>query len=242
MPPRSEPRIGAFFDVDKTILAENSGTLYFKYLYERGEVGLGDALRNLASYLRYKLDLLDVERWTARTMEQWFRGLRVEDVERQARQWFESHVLPVIYPEARAQVRRHREQGHVVALVSASTDLVIGPLAANLGVEHILHTRLEVRDGVFTGRVIPPLCFGEGKIYWLRQLIERERIDLARSYFYTDSITDRPLLDLVGHPVAVNPDLLLYWEARRRRWPVRLFTPPVRHEANGARASDATRA
>ena len=95
-----------------------------------------------------------------------------------------------------------------------------------LVMEHSLHTHMEVQDGVLTGRVVQPICFGEGKIYWLQQLIESEQVDLARSYFYTDSITDVPLLDLVGHPVVVNPDPLLYRHARRRRWPVRYFRPP----------------
>jgi phosphoserine phosphatase len=74
--------------------------------------------------------------------------------------------------------------------------------------------------------VIEPICFEEGKIYWLEQFIDEQAIDLAKSWFYTDSITDLPLLDLVGHPVAVNPDPLLYRQAVRRRWPVRFFEPP----------------
>ena len=123
-------------------------------------------------------------------------------------------------------MREHQAQGHVVAIVSGATKFVVRPLAARLGIKHILYTRLEVEDGRFTGRVIEPICFEEGKIYWLQQLIDEQRIDLAKSWFYTDSITDLPLLDLVGHPVAMNPDPRLYREAARRRWPVRFFTPP----------------
>jgi phosphoserine phosphatase len=84
-----------------------------------------------------------------------------------------------------------------------------------------------VEDGLFTGRVIEPICFEEGKIYWLQQFIEEHGIDLAKSWFYTDSITDLPLLDLVGHPVAANPDPLLYRAAVKRRWPVRFFEEPL---------------
>ena len=73
------------------------------------------------------------------------------------------------------------------------------PRRSAIGVEHILYTRLEVENGAFTGRVIEPICFEEGKIYWLQQFIEQQRIDLAMSYFYTDSITDLPLLDIVGY-------------------------------------------
>ncbi len=218
-------RIGAFFDVDKTILAENSATLYLKALYLRGEVDWKDVVTNLGSYLRYRLNLLDLERWTASAMIH-FKGRSVAELERESEQLFGEFIRPTIYAEATELIEHHRKEGHVVALVSGATKLVTQPLAEHLGVEHSLYTHMEVKDGVFTGRVVQPICFGEGKIYWLQQLIEREQVDLARSYFYTDSITDVPLLDLVGHPVVVNPDPLLYRQARRRRWPVRYFVPP----------------
>lgn len=227
MPPRRTPRVGAFFDVDKTILSENSATLYLKALYLRGEIDWRDLVANLGSYLRYRLNLLDLERWVANAMVH-FKGRSVESLEREAELLFREELLPSMYAEAVELIDSHRKQGHVVALVSGATRFVIQPLAAHLGVEHCLYTHMEVKDGVFTGRVLQPICFGEGKIYWLQQLIEREQIDLARSYCYTDSITDLPLLDLVGHPVVVNPDPLLYRQARRRRWPVRYFTAPER--------------
>jgi HAD superfamily hydrolase (TIGR01490 family) len=226
-------RIAAFFDMDKTILSENSGTLYFRALYDRGEVDWKTLAVNLGSYLQYKLNLLDLERWTARTMLQ-FRGRSVRALQAEADAWFEEYVKPSIYPEAARIVGEHLAQSHVVALVSGATPFVVRPLADHLGVEHVVPTQLEVKDGVYTGRVIEPVCFGEGKIYWLQQLIEREAIDLPRSFFYTDSITDLPLLDLVGHPIVVNPDPLLYREARRRRWPIRLFRPPARRSASAA--------
>jgi HAD superfamily hydrolase (TIGR01490 family) len=215
----------AFFDVDKTILAENSGTLYLRALYDRGEVDWSTLLRNLGSYVQYKLNLLDLDRWTKSTMSQ-FKGRSERALVREANRWFVDYVRPTIYPEAQELVSEHEHRGHVVALVSGATKFVLRPLAEHLGIRHIMHTHLEVHEGRFTGRVIDPICFGEGKIYWLQQLIERESIDLARSYFYTDSITDLPLLELVGNPQVVNPDPLLYREAVRRRWPVRFLRDP----------------
>jgi len=217
--------VGAFFDVDKTIIAENSGTAYLKTLYERGEIDWKAVVLGLGSYLRYKLNLLDIERWVERHSVE-FRGRSEASLAQEAGDLFRNVLLPSIYPEAEARVRWHLAQGHLVALVSGATKFVLEPLAAHLGVKHMLCTLLEVTDGVFTGRVIRPICFGEGKIYWIQQLIERESIDLARSYFYTDSITDLPLLDLVGHPVVVNPDPLLYRRALSRSWPVRFFERP----------------
>jgi putative phosphoserine phosphatase/1-acylglycerol-3-phosphate O-acyltransferase len=224
--PRPRPAsIGAFFDVDKTILAENSGTAYLKVLYERGEIDWRTVVFGIGSYLRYKLNLLDIERWTEKNSGL-FRGRSEATTAREAQELFRTVLLHAIYPDAERLVRRHVAEGHLVALVSGSTKFVLEPLAEHLGVKHMLCTQLESREGLFTGRVVRPICFGEGKIYWIQQLIERESVDLARSYFYTDSITDVPLLDLVGHPVVVNPDPLLYRRALQRHWPVRFFQKP----------------
>jgi HAD superfamily hydrolase (TIGR01490 family) len=231
MPPRRStddvPRAGAFFDMDKTLIAENSGTLYMKYRYERGEVGKWDLLSGLGAYLRYKAGLLDIDRWTKSMLAE-FKGQSEVALAREANRWFKDMVVGTLYPEAVEIIDWHKAQGHVVAIVSGATRFVVKPLAEHLGIRHFLYTRLEVEDGRFTGRVIEPICFEEGKIYWLQQLVEEQRIDLARSWFYTDSITDLPLLDLVGHPVVTNPDPFLYRTAVKRRWPVRFFTPPDR--------------
>ena len=222
---RTAPRIGAFFDMDKTLIAENSGSLYMKYRYERGEVGGWDLAKGLYAYLRYKAGMLDIRAFTQEAMLE-FRGQGERKLVREARDFVEKLVVPTVYPEAVEAVRWHQEQGHVVAIVSGATKFVVKPLAEALGIKHYLYTRLEVENGRFTGRVIDPLCFEEGKIYWLQQFIDERGIDLAKSWFYTDSVTDLPLLDLVGHPVAVNPDPFLFRAARRRSWPVRFFEPP----------------
>ncbi len=222
---RAEPSIGAFFDLDKTLIAENSGSLYVRYRYQRGEIDGIEVLKGLGAYLRYKLGILDIRHWTTQMMVQ-FRGKSEAELESEARVWFEEMVVGTIYPEAYELVLSHQDRGHVVAIVSGATKFVVRPIAARLGIEHMLYTRLEVENGLFTGRVIEPICFEEGKIYWLQQFIEEHGIDLAKSYVYTDSITDRPLMDIVGHPIATNPDPLLYREAVRRRWKVRFLDPP----------------
>jgi len=222
---RAQPRIGAFFDMDKTILSENSATLYMRYRYERGEMSKRDLMRGLGAYFRYKIGILDIRSWTLDMMAQ-FDGQSEKKLAEEAIAWVEDAVVETVYPEAERLVDEHLAESHVVAIVSGATAFVVRPIAARLGIEHILYTRLEVENGLFTGRVIEPICFEEGKIYWLQQFIEEQGIDLAKSYFYTDSITDLPLLDLVGHPVATNPDPLLYRTAVKRRWPVRFFDPP----------------
>jgi HAD superfamily hydrolase (TIGR01490 family) len=223
--PRERPRIGAFFDMDKTLLAENSASLYMRYRYDRGEISNAELLRGIGAYLQYKVGLLDIRSWTKGMMLQ-FKGQSAATLEAEARAWVAESVVGTVYPEADRIVREHRDRGHIVAIVSGATRFVAQPIAEHLGIEHLLYTRLEEEGGVFTGRVVEPICFEEGKIYWLQQFIEEQRIDLAKSWFYTDSITDLPLLDIVGHPVATNPDPMLYRTAVRRRWPVRFFEPP----------------
>jgi HAD superfamily hydrolase (TIGR01490 family) len=218
-------RVAALFDVDKTILARNSGRLYLEELYQRGEIDAWTVLSNLAAYLSYKLNRLDVERWAERALGQ-LGGRSEQELAAQAGRFFEARVRPRIYPEAEQRVRWHLERGDVVALVTGSTRFVVEPLAAHLGVKHMLCTELEIREGQLTGRFVEPLCFGRGKVARVRELVESEQIDLVRSWCYTDSLSDLPLLELVGYPVAVNPDPGLYREARWRRWPVEFFSAP----------------
>lgn len=232
---RNAPRVGAFFDMDKTLIAENSGSLYMKYRYERGEVDGWELAKGLYAYLRYKAGILDIRAFTQAAMLE-FRGQSERRLLREARDFVSKMVTPTLYPAAVERVHWHQAQGHVVAIVSGATKFVVRPLAEHLGIRHYLYTRLEVEHGRFTGRVIDPICFEEGKIYWLQQLVDEKGIDLAKSWFYTDSVTDLPLMELVGHPVAVNPDPFLYRTARRRCWPVEFFEPP---EAGPARPQSA---
>jgi putative phosphoserine phosphatase/1-acylglycerol-3-phosphate O-acyltransferase len=111
----------------------------------------------------------------------------------------------------------------MVALLTAATSYIAGPTGHYLGVSHQLCTRLEVRDGRFTGRLLKPLCHGKGKLYWAIEFCRAHGADLERSYFYTDSIRDLPALEAVGNPRPVNTDRRLLRVARRRGWPVERF-------------------
>jgi HAD superfamily hydrolase (TIGR01490 family) len=219
------PRVGAFFDMDKTLIAENSGSLYMRFRYERGEVGARELARGLYDYLRYKAGVLDVRAFVISMAREFADQSEAELMER-ARDFVADRVIPTLYPEAVERIQWHRAQGHAVAIVSGATRFVVEPLARHLGLRHFLYTQLETEAGQLTGRIIDPVCFEEGKIFWLKRFVDERGIDLAKSWFYTDSVTDLPLLNLVGHPVPVNPDPRLYRTARRRSWPVRLFTPP----------------
>ncbi len=209
--------IGAFFDVDGTLIAKNSGPLYMKFLRRRGEIRRRDVFRTSYLYLRYRLGLLDIEAAAASTSA-WIRGRREQDVADHCRVWYREIVRQYLQPEMVRRVRQHQAQGDVVALLSSTTPYLAGPLAEELGIEHLIVSRLVVEDGRFTGDVHRPICYGRGKIHWAKRFARERDIDLAASWFYTDSVTDLPMLEIVGHPEIVNPDVRLRREARRRGW------------------------
>jgi HAD superfamily hydrolase (TIGR01490 family) len=174
--------------------------------------------------MRYKLGLLDIERAAASTSG-WIRGRSEEAVAQHCRVWYRDMVRQYLQPEMVRRVREHQAQGHVVALLSSSTPYLATPLAEELGIEHLLVSRLVIENGRFTGDVHRPICYGAGKIHWAKRFAAEHDVDLGASWFYTDSVTDLPMLEIVGHPEIVNPDPRLRREARRRGWNVMQISP-----------------
>ena len=217
-------KIAAFFDVDHTILAKSSGTLYVKYMHQIGLASRWDILKSLYWLILYKVDLIDIVRVTnqaMKTVEGWPETRLIEICD----QWFEVMVKQWIYPEAVELIRKHEQDGQVVSILTAATVYLGRPLSRYLGMENALCTRLGLKDGTLTGRIVEPMCYGAGKIFWAKRFCEEKGVDLSQSYFYTDSITDLGLLELVGHQVVVNPDPLLKREAAKRGWPIVNFNP-----------------
>jgi HAD superfamily hydrolase (TIGR01490 family) len=134
---------------------------------------------------------------------------------------------PMIYPEATGLIAEHRRDGHEVILVSASGQEVVAPIAEALGADGAMGTRMRIADGRYTGE-IEFYCYGEGKARAAQTLAQERGYRLERCYAYSDSITDLPLLEVVGHPTAVNPDRQLRRIALARGWPVLNFVAPVR--------------
>jgi len=211
--------VAAFFDVDGTLIARNSAPLYMKHLRETGQARRRDIARTFYYVGRYKLGLLDIERAIAVSVT-WIRGRDEAAVRADCDAWYATTVRGYLYPAMAATVEAHRRAGHVLVLLTSATRYLAGPLAADLGIEHLLVTQLLVEAGRFTGEVVRPVCYGEGKTYWAERFAAEHDVDLGQSYFYTDSITDLPLLERVGEPRVVNPDPRLGRVAARRGWPV----------------------
>jgi HAD superfamily hydrolase (TIGR01490 family) len=212
-------RIAAFFDVDRTLVACNTGRLFLRDSRRRGEISFLHGLRALGWMAKYHLSLIDLQFVAARVAEQ-MRGKSEREFEERCQQWVETEVLPLVVPGALRQIERHRAEGHVLAVLSSSSTYVTRPLAKTLGIDEVLSTIFEVAEGQFTGRLVGPACVGRGKIHWAEDLVARREIDLSQSWFYTDSYTDLPMLERVGNRVIVNPDPRLRLAAKRRGWPV----------------------
>jgi HAD superfamily hydrolase (TIGR01490 family) len=211
--------IAALFDIDGTLLARNSAPLYMRHLRRTGQARWRDVALTLYFLLRYKLGLLDLERALAASLE-WVRGRAEAEVRADAEAGYAAEVRPWVFPAMAATVAAHRRAGHLPVILTSATRYLAEPLAADLGIEYVLVTQLVVRDGHFTGEAVRPVCYGPGKIYWAERFAEAHGVDLRQSYFYTDSITDLPVLERVGRPRVVNPDPRLRRAAARRGWPV----------------------
>ncbi|MBM4430422.1 MAG: HAD family hydrolase [Chloroflexi bacterium] len=212
----------AFFDLDRTILTDSSGLLYMRYLWRRGDVSRWGMLRAYGYSALYKLGFFNYPAVAAK-LASTVSDDREEETRAFCQQWFEEMVVKYVAPKAIQRMDKHRAQGHAVTIISASTPYVVGPVAAHLGIEEYLCTRLEVVEGHFTGRIVEPACYGPGKIHWAGAYAREHGADLGHAYFYTDSHSDAPLLERVGHPVAVNPDSRLKALAARRGWSVEYF-------------------
>jgi HAD superfamily hydrolase (TIGR01490 family) len=219
----------AFFDLDKTVISKSSSLALTRPFYRAGLVSRSQLLKGAYAQLVYLMlgaDQKRMDRAKAGMLAVttgWNKG-EIEDLVREV---LEEVIDPYIYQEALDLIALHRALGRRVYIVSSSPEEVVRPLAERLGVEEVIATRAETKDGKYTGN-LEFYCAGDAKAEAIRQLAEAERIDLSESFAYSDSITDRPMLELVGNPVAVNPDRELRSLATQRDWRIRDFRRPVR--------------
>jgi putative phosphoserine phosphatase/1-acylglycerol-3-phosphate O-acyltransferase len=218
----SGPKVAALFDLDQTLLAGFSATAFYRERFLSGRMAPREIAASLFGTLSFAMGRTGFSAlMNASTAA--YRGLAEALLEEVGEEVFEKHLATRIYPESRALVHAHQEMGHTIAIVSSATRYQAGPLARDMGIEHVLCTELEVEDRIFTGRVVHPTCWGEGKATAARTLAAAQDLDLAESYFYTDSHEDLPLLEMVGRPRPLNPNRQLAQIAKERQWPVRRF-------------------
>lgn len=207
----------ALFDMDRTLVDTHTAKLYVRFQRQLREIGLAEALRSSYWLMQYTLGVIKAEEVALRVL-QGYRGKTDAWLTERCQRWFKSHVLEWVSAIGRARVREHLRAGHHVAIATSAVRQIAEPLARELSIPHLICSELEVRDGELTGAFTPPLCYGSGKLERAQVLVRALGVRLDEVTFYTDSITDLPLLEAVGHPIVVNPDARLRRLARRRGW------------------------
>ncbi|CAM5460904.1 HAD family hydrolase [Streptomyces abikoensis] len=225
----SLPRTAAFFDLDKTVIAKSSTLTFSKSFYQGGLINRRAVLRTAYAqfvFLAGGADHDQMERMRE-YLSSLCRGWNVQQVREIVAETLHELIDPIIYDEAASLIEAHHTAGRDVVIVSTSGAEVVEPIGELLGADRVVATRMVVEDGAFTGEV-EYYAYGPTKAEAIRELAESEGYDLSRCYAYSDSVTDIPMLETVGHPHAVNPDRGLRREAAARDWPVLSFNRPVR--------------
>lgn len=213
------PHIGALFDLDRTLIHGFSAKEFFQARLFSGKMSPKEIIAQFSGVLVYALGNRNFAGLAA-IGAKGVKGIKEEVFIEVGEDVYLNHLADSIYPESRALVEAHLAKGHTVAIVSAATPYQVNPIARDLNINEVMCTRMEVVNGKFTGKIIQPACWGEGKAIAAEQLAEKYNLDLSKSYFYTDSHEDIALLEIVGKPRPLNPDKALAAVAFQNDWPI----------------------
>jgi HAD superfamily hydrolase (TIGR01490 family) len=225
---KADGRQAAFFDLDKTVIARSSTMAFSRPLYAGGLLSRSAMLRSAYSHFFYHASGADHAQME-RLREQVSRmvvGWEVQQVRDIVATTLAELIGPIVYEEATALIAEHQAAGRDVVIVSASGVELVEPIGAMLGADQIIATRMGIAEGRYTG-TIDYYAYGQNKALAVRDLARERGYRLPECYAYSDSVTDLPMLEAVGHPVAVNPDKALRREAQARGWLIQDFTRPV---------------
>lgn len=218
----------AFFDLDKTILAKSSSFVFARPFYKEGLIGRSTVVRSAYAQFMYLVSGADHDQMEAMReyMSKLVTGWPADKVQQIVGETLDEIVDPLVYEEAVALIEEHKAAGRDVIIISSSGTDVVEPIGQRLGVDLAIGTQVAIEDGVYTGEIVF-YAYGEGKAEAMRTLAAERGYDLEASYAYSDSQTDLPMLEAVGHPFAVNPDADLRRVAVEREWPILDFAKPV---------------
>jgi HAD superfamily hydrolase (TIGR01490 family) len=221
----TETKAAAFFDLDRTIIGGSSVFVFGKVAYKSGLVTTRELLKDAQNAVAFKMSGASDEKTDAvkNRILQAIEGVEVTTLTAMA-----DEIIPKLMHDVRREARGlidlHADAGRDTYIVSASPIEIVGRFAQEMDMTGALGTVAEIRDGVYTGQLAQPFCYGEGKAHALHRIADEMGYDLEASYAYTDSAGDMPMLDAVGHPVAVNPDKALETISYHRGWPIVEFS------------------
>lgn len=210
----------AIFDLDNTLIAGDSDHLWGEFLIEQGVVDREKYRReNDRFFQEYRDGTLDIHEFLRFSLQP-LSEHPLGRLQAWHRQFMQERIEPILLPAATRLLDKHRQDGALLVIITATNRFVTEPIAERLGVDELLATEPEFRDGAYTGDVIDPPCFRDGKVVRLEQWLKQKGANLAQSWFYSDSHNDLPLLERVNHPVAVDPDDTLRQHAEMKGWPI----------------------
>lgn len=226
----------AFFDLDKTVIAKSSALAFGRSFYTSGLIDRRAALKSAYAQLVFSLAGADHQQMDRMrdALTAMCRGWDAAQVRQIVDETLHDLIDPLVYDEAVALIEQHHLAGREVVLVSSSGAEMVGPIGDLLGADRVIATEMEIESGRYTGE-IAFYAYGPNKATAIRELGAASGYDLADCYAYSDSITDLPMLEAVGHPTAVNPDRALRRAAAEKGWPVLDFHRPVRLRSRLAR-------
>ena len=210
----------AIFDLDNTLLGDDSDYLWGQFLVEQQLVDKDFYEReNQRFYEDYKAGTLDILEFLAFSLQPLSR-IEPDTLTKLHAQFMREKITPVILPKAKALLESHRENGDTLIIITATNSFITGPIAAALGVDNLIATEPEIIDGRYTGLVAGIPCFRDGKLTRLETWLLANQQNLEGSCFYSDSHNDLALLEMVSKPVAVDPDDTLAQHAASKGWPI----------------------
>ena len=223
------PRSAAFFDLDRTVIAKSSTLAFGRPLYRSGLMSRRAVLKSSYAQFVYLIAGADEDQlarlrdYSARMVEGW----PVAQVRQIVEETLHELIQPLVYDEALHLIAEHKAAGREVVIISSSGEDVVTPIGQLVGADRVIATRMRVENGHYTSH-IEFYAYGPNKAEAMRQVAAAAGYDLADCYAYSDSATDAPMLEVVGHPTAVNPDRALRRLANQRNWPVVQFRRPIR--------------
>ena len=218
------PKIGAFFDLDGTLVAGFTAVILTQERLRRRDMGVGELISMVTAGLNHQLGRIEFEELIGKASGA-LRGRPLSDLEEIGERLFNQKIESRIYPEMRELVRAHMARGHTVVLSSSALTIQVGPVARFLGIINTLTNKFETNEeGILTGGVVNPILWGPGKAAAVQKFAGENGIDLKDSYFYADGDEDVALMYLVGNPRPTNPEGKMAAVAKRRGWPILRFT------------------
>jgi len=218
------PHIGAFFDLDGTLVAGFTGVIMTQEQFLARQMGIGDFIAMIQAGLNHQLGRAEFEDLIG-TAARAMRGRSLSDLDEMGERLFRQKIEAKIYPEMRDLVRAHMDRGHTVCLSSSALTIQVEPVARYLGIANTLTNRFVVDEhGTVNGEIVEPILWGPGKANAVQKFAAQNDIDLADSYFYADGDEDVALMYLVGNPRPTNPEGKMAAVARQRGWPITRFS------------------